>query len=163
MLDDQHENSYMLKKLPKHVVDRWRRYVDQRLYEPQEDEPAGYPLFKEFVKFLAKEARVACGPVEDSTNKEEKDVRRDRRVVRALQTTAAPASKRDGHSVVRPGCVLCSDRSGVSAAAAHPVAECEQFTKMTLEERQAAVMKYGLQRMLEAWTCLAVLPKENEV
>ena len=147
VLDDQHENSYMLKKLPRPVVDRWRRYVDQRLYEPQDGESAGYPLFKEFVKFVAKEARVACGPVEDPANKEEKDlVRRDRRVVRALQTAAAPSVREGYRAAVSSGCVVCSNLSDVSVTAAHPVTECGKFLKMSLKERQAAVMKYGLCR-----------------
>ncbi|XP_043232467.1 uncharacterized protein LOC122386858 [Amphibalanus amphitrite] len=54
VLDDQHENSIMLKKLPKPLVDRWRRYVDQRLYEP-----AGVDKCKVFLRMKLKERQAA--------------------------------------------------------------------------------------------------------
>ncbi|KAF0309810.1 hypothetical protein FJT64_019069 [Amphibalanus amphitrite] len=54
VLDDQHENSIMLKKLPKPLVDRWRRYVDQRLYEPAEVDKC-----KVFLRMKLKERQAA--------------------------------------------------------------------------------------------------------
>ena len=140
-LDDQHENSMMLKKLPKPLVDRWRRYVDKRLYEPEMNQKAGYPQFCEFVKFMSKEARVACGPIQESATQEEREqVRRDRRVVRALQTAAAPATEDDVPQYSSPGCVVCA------GPVPHPVDKCKVFQKMNLKERQAAVLKHGLCR-----------------
>ena len=149
VLDDPHENSIMLKKLPKHLVDRWRRYVDQRLYDPRAGEVAGYPLFKEFVKFLSKEARIACGPIQDPAGRDEKEeVRKERRVVRALQTTVAPSVQRGtASSSTGLGCIVCSGlKTSGPSAVAHPVDKCEVFLKMSLKERQAAILKYGLCR-----------------
>ena len=63
VLEDAHENNLLLRKLPKYISDRWKRVVDTSVYEPSEDQPSGYPAFSEFVSFLGKEARIACGPV----------------------------------------------------------------------------------------------------
>lgn len=58
VLNDCEENQRMLQKLPDWVTSRWNRRVTKQLQETHE-----YPSFKEFAKFLAHEADVACNPV----------------------------------------------------------------------------------------------------
>lgn len=58
VLNDCEENQRMLQKLPDWVTSRWNRHVTKQLQETHE-----YPSFKEFAKFLAHEADVACNPV----------------------------------------------------------------------------------------------------
>ncbi|CAB4007121.1 Hypothetical predicted protein [Paramuricea clavata] len=77
VLDDPEENRKMLSKLPNYLVNRWGRIVDDRIGEdvnersddedevgmPQKTEGRNYPSFKEFSRFLKKEAWIACNPV----------------------------------------------------------------------------------------------------
>ncbi len=76
-LNDPGENRKMLSKLPKYIVNRWGWVVDRWIGEdvnkrsddedevgmPQATEGGNYPSFKEFARFLKKEARIACNPV----------------------------------------------------------------------------------------------------
>ncbi|KAF0294252.1 hypothetical protein FJT64_016941 [Amphibalanus amphitrite] len=47
-LNDCNQNNEILRKLPKHIVDKWRRVVDKRLFEPDAGTQPGYPPFEEF-------------------------------------------------------------------------------------------------------------------
>ena len=72
-MDGPGENQRILKKLPVHLVSRWSRIVDNWLSQDDEEIQSGlkengvtnkpkYPPFKEFCKFLQREARIACNP-----------------------------------------------------------------------------------------------------
>ena len=58
ILNDNQENRKMLSKIPDWLVNRWNRYVAQR-----KEQKAEFPPFKDFVEFIAKEAKIACDPV----------------------------------------------------------------------------------------------------
>ncbi|CAB4030376.1 Hypothetical predicted protein [Paramuricea clavata] len=67
----------MLSKLPNYLANKWGRIVDNRIGEdvnersddedevgmPQKIEGRNYPSFKEFSRFLKKEARIVCNAV----------------------------------------------------------------------------------------------------
>ena len=57
-LNDCKENQRLTSKLPDHVPVRWNKEVTQAL-EDKDD----YPDFAVFLKFVSKEARVACDPI----------------------------------------------------------------------------------------------------
>ena len=75
VLNDLDENQNMIRKLPSQVVVRWIRVIGKWLAADELEESskpfrtmkgttkAGYPPFKEFCKFLEKEARILCNPV----------------------------------------------------------------------------------------------------
>lgn len=56
---DSEENKAMLEKLPKYLVNRWSREVDN--YMSRDDRE--YPPFKKFCDFMETEARIACNTV----------------------------------------------------------------------------------------------------
>lgn len=58
ILNDSRENHKMLSKLLEWLVNRWNRLVAQ--HKEKSDE---FPAFKAFVKFVSKEAKIACDPV----------------------------------------------------------------------------------------------------
>ncbi|RXN31349.1 hypothetical protein ROHU_017013 [Labeo rohita] len=57
-LNDCVENQRISAKLPEWLSSRWNRAVTKF-----QDEYKGFPDFKYFVKFLNKEARIACNPI----------------------------------------------------------------------------------------------------
>ena len=91
------------------------------MYEGSE---RGFPPFREFVKFVRKEARVACSPIDL--------LETDRpRNARTFTSTAA----------VLKSCVLCLQP--------HSIDDCSAFKNMTLQDRQASIKKHRL-----CWGCL---------
>ncbi|XP_050404672.1 uncharacterized protein LOC126820632 [Patella vulgata] len=58
ILNDSHENKKLLSKIPEWLVSRWARMV----YDWQEEKNR-FPPFSLFVRFIAKEADIACDPV----------------------------------------------------------------------------------------------------
>ena len=153
-LDCANENNVILKKLPRYIVDRWRRVVDVRLYEPQEGRAASYPSFAEFVNFLSKEARVACGPVLDryddpSTSRRAAPASQHRKEnARAFLSSVSsdgrtsaprrrPEDRRHTERTSR-SCKICSGQ--------HLIEDCQRFKSMSVSERHNAVTRLGLCR-----------------
>ena len=67
VLDDDQENHKMVSKLPRWAAVRWGRLVHN-----WKEEKDSFPPFSEFVKFVVKEADIACDPVNlRKINKEE--------------------------------------------------------------------------------------------
>ncbi len=58
ILNDSEENRRLLSKLPDWAAARWNHKVTQT-----PDDTGNYPGFEEFVKYVRKEARVACNPI----------------------------------------------------------------------------------------------------
>ena len=153
-LDSANENNVILKKLPRYIVDRWRRVVDNRLYEPQEGHPPSYPSFSEFVDFLSKEARVACGPVLERPDDSHSPRRatpmgqRKKENARAFLSSVSSNGRASGSQqetenvrqterTVR-SCKVCS--------AQHQVEGCQVFKNMSVSERHDTVTRLGLCR-----------------
>ena len=79
-LNDPEENQKMLRKLPRHLADRWTREVDHWLNKEEQissdvsartTRSAAYPPFSAFCEFLKKESRIACNPITSLKTKEE--------------------------------------------------------------------------------------------
>ena len=134
VFNEPSEIGHLIKKLPRHLVDRWKRVVDTSIYEPTPGKEAGYPKFVEFVSFLTKEARVACGPVtiqeEYVATEKQAPTRRQVGADRARVLLATTADKKE------PKCMICDG--------SHQVSACDAFSKMQLSQKNMAVMKHGL-------------------
>ena len=136
-LNEAHENRVILQKLPRYVIDRWKRVVDARVHDPPEGMIPGYPTFSEFVGFLNKEARIACAPVDDRTD----DSPPGRKPVGQVGKTNARvffSSVSTGGTSVGITCKLCSQT--------HTMENCQEFQKMTLQERREVTRRFGLCR-----------------
>ena len=136
-LGDANENSLLLKKLPKYIVDRWKRVVDSSVYGPGEGQPSRYPAFSEFVAFLSKEARVACGPVSiqeayDTEKSQQPYKQPGNSKVRAFATGTEATSQSASY------CRVCKGH--------HTVKDCSDFRTMNLSRRHEAVKSCGLCR-----------------
>ena len=68
VLNDDQENRKLVPKLPKWAIDRWSRIVHQFKMEK-----GTFPPFSEFVKFLSREANIACNPVVSHQSLREQD------------------------------------------------------------------------------------------
>lgn len=68
VLNDDQENRKLVSKLPKWASNRWSR---QAFHWKEEKET--FPPFSEFVKFVVKEADIACDPVLSSPAPTEED------------------------------------------------------------------------------------------
>ena len=134
VLDEPSEIGRILKKLPRYVLDRWKRVVDTSIYDPAPGQVGVYPSFSQFTRFLTKEARVACGPVtlqEEPAHVEQRTpARRQVGPDRARAFLAATTDSR------KPKCAICD--------AEHQVDECGTFNRMGLADKTGAVMRHGL-------------------
>ena len=68
VLNDDQENRKLVSKLPKWAIDSWSCVVHQ-----SKTEKCTFPPFSEFVKFLSREADIACDPVISSQSLKEDD------------------------------------------------------------------------------------------
>lgn len=153
-LGDPHEVSQLLKKLPKYIFDRWKRVVDERIYEPRAGVKSGYPSFPELVSFIKKEARVESGPVDMQLDRQSqlndrpfrRNADRNRAVAFASSSTAPRPERRSGareHGTsssesFAKECILCSEK--------HPIRNCPRFADMTPVERHEIVEEFRLCR-----------------
>ena len=160
VLNDCEENQRMLQKLPDWVTTRWNRHVTKRLQETHE-----YPSFKEFAKFLAHEADVACNPVtslyalKSSEEGPSRDMKRPKANVFITNTKeseksntvmrtqgAVENSTRDTDESKRVHmpfsssspvkCMYCSE--------SHSIHKCQIFTKKSPEEKRRFILDKNL-------------------
>ena len=125
VLDDDSQNHIMLSKLPDWLVARWSRLV----YDITENQHR-YPTFCEFVRFLCREADIACNPVtmlqsgklNSAGFKSEGPKGSSEKVVRTLNTT---------HVSVR--CIFCDMTN-------HALDKCLKFLKKSMDERKAFII-----------------------
>ena len=153
-LSDCNQNNEILRKLPKHIVDKWKRVVDRRLFEPDAGAQPAYPLFGEFVEFLDREARIECGPVDtpERSSLAGRDIQvRNRGLKESARTfiSSAASEKETDDSprcqLLQPvktqprwTCKVCGQQHAIDA--------CNTFKAMSSEERHVAVKQYGLCR-----------------
>ena len=154
-LGEAEENAAILRKLPRYIVDKWKRIVDVRIYEPAPGQEPGYPSFEEFVRFLNREARIASGPVtmlahEEHAGQGQRQQQGQRgnsraRTFLSSSTNAAQSaagrytgSRGGPDDASAPKCVLCPER--------HPTGRCAVFRSSTLDERHDIVKRHYLCR-----------------
>ena len=173
VLNDAEENRKMLSKLPKYIVNRWGRVVDRWIGEdvnkrsddedevgmPQATKGGNYPSFKEFARFLKKEARIACNPViaqcffQELKKKEEKESNykqsRYRNVgVNSFASQTGNSSLIPEESPIKPRndgkkliCIFCKET--------HKVDICEKFLKLPIDAKREFIIAKRL-----CWGCL---------
>ena len=148
ILNVNQENRKMLTKIPDWLVNRWNRLVAQR-----KEQTAEFPPFKDFVEFVAKEAKIACDPVTSpmslkgsSSAEYEKGHRvqqlHDRRKThggRALLADVAE-NRESGHSpseaIDSLYCVLCKGK--------HDLDTCKSFLSKSLPGRNTFLKEKGV-------------------
>ena len=122
ILNDCNENQKILSKLPDWVTSRWNRKV----IEAEEDTHM-FPSFSQFVKFLTREAKIACSPItslhalKPSERIPDKCVKSGGPGAKVLATTS------DEKAVVT-SCVFCEK-------AGHSLQRCYKFMQGTILER----------------------------
>ena len=156
VLNDPEENRKFLNKLPAHLVNRWVRVVDRRIADDLSDDGdedrvsrvasgSGYPTFAEFCKFLKKEARIACNPVnfQRLPKKEEPNKMHKAKVFAvnsvASQTMNVPDS--ETKIIKKISCIFCKE--------AHELDLCEKFLKIPLVKKREVIVTNRL-----CWGCL---------
>ena len=163
-LNDPEENQKMLRKLPRHLAERWTREVDRWLNKEEQvssdvsartKRSAAYPPFSAFCEFLKKESRIACNPVtllktkEEGERKEESQRRgrftgnsRNKSLSAGSFATEAdevkdsPRERKEDKRPKADHCLLCKK--------AHNLDECEKFAKMSQTEKIEFIRSRGI-------------------
>ena len=134
VLNDCRENRKMLVKLPDWIVQRWSRKVA--------DHTGVFPTFAEFVRFLSKEADIACNPItslnairaipgSDSTKKPKK------KSEGLANTFASQSSAPNQQEFRNKPCLFCQKLN-------HRLHDCRSFMKRKPYERKEFIQKNGL-------------------
>jgi hypothetical protein len=137
VLNDDQENQRMASKLPKWALTRWSRIVYK-----WKDEEKKFPPFSEFVKYLVREADIACDPVntrqpkkEDSYSKPHSSRPKVFDKSRSLRTHSD--DKNYDESI--PTAKLCTLCSGT-----HELDSCKKFLEMDMKARKEFAKTKGL-------------------
>ena len=142
ILNDCKENQRLAAKLPDWAITRWSRLVADSL----DSTSATYPTFKQFVTFVAKEARIACNPV-TSVNavkgsgflSESKSIAEKGKSARNFATsqssTFVKESPRFTERSQKPNksCPFCQE--------GHYLPDCPRFVEQSIEDRNNFVQK----------------------
>ena len=155
VLDDDQENLKMVSKLPRWAAVRWGRLV----YNWREENDS-FPPFSEFVKFIVKEADIACDPVnlrkinKEEDNKRPKNVgggggtpggkfpvRHDRN---PRNTIATKSEEDDPNDANRPKNESPTASSCIFCKGSHELDSCEGFCKKDIHERKEYTKSKGL-------------------
>ena len=142
ILDDSIENRRLLQKLPTYLVTSWGRIVAD-----WEERKKGYPPFKEFTRYLVKEANIACHPVTSlqalkSSDKQGESSRKSAYkgnsgpvAARSLATESSEAKSEQNKDEKSKRCAFC--RKG------HEIDFCKAFLSKTWDEKKDIVMQRG--------------------
>ena len=126
ILDDESENAEICRKLPAWLSRNWTRKV--AIYRSETGE---FPPFSDFVDFLALEDDIANDPYTQTLQKDNiGNVKNTENRSGAFATESSPNGSAFG------GCPLCKKR--------HPLNSCDDFKKISLQERQKFIRKFGL-------------------
>eukprot|EP00057_Strongylocentrotus_purpuratus_P017851 XP_011672325.1 PREDICTED: uncharacterized protein LOC105442158 [Strongylocentrotus purpuratus] len=144
VLNDCYENQKMIAKLPDWLISSWNRVVSDEL------EGGSYPSFSKFVKFVAKEARIANNPIsslgalksEDSQRESSPKTSKIKREARnkgsalAVNTKESAKGKNIPNQVKKAPkpCCLCSETG-------HKSEDCDKFLAKPLSERRKFVQE----------------------
>ncbi|XP_063955602.1 uncharacterized protein LOC135154201 [Lytechinus pictus] len=144
VLNDCYENQKMIAKLPDWLISSWNRVVSNEL------EGGSYPSFSKFVKFVAKEARIANNPIsslgalksDDSQRESSPKTFKIKREARnkgsalAVNTKESAKGKNIPNQVKKAPkpCCLCSETG-------HKSEDCDKFLAKPLSERRKFVQE----------------------
>ena len=138
-LNDDQENRKLVSKLPKWAIDRWSRVVHQC-----KTEKGTFPPFSEFVKFLSREADIACDPVisfqslkeDDSKRPNDDDGHSKTKFGYRRRTFGSSFFTNKGNKTAGRTCRLCKGR--------HDLDKCEEFKKRDIPSRKEYASANGL-------------------
>ena len=162
-LNDPEENQKMLRKLLRHLADRWTQEVNCWLNKEEQVSSdasarpicsAAYPPFSAFCEFLKKESRIACNPITSLKTKEERERKEElqRRgrftgnnrnkslgagssVTEAEEVKDSSRERKEDKKPKADHCLLCK---------AHNLDECEKFAKMSQTKRIEFIRSRGI-------------------
>ena len=140
VLNDDRENRKMLTKLPDWLVTRWAREVAKSKEQNQ-----AFPPFKEFVRFVTREANIACDPVTSLQALKGEDTKgkppnpKQTLGARSLLIETNKPDKANNHGKSsRESCLLHPGKGG------HELDECRVFLAKPLPERKTFIKDKGL-------------------
>ena len=155
ILDDEMMNRSMLQKCPDWIVTRWARIVMS-----SKESKGRYPPFEEFVKFIAREAKIACDPVTSlqalrprdqkaSTSSKPKQRNSTSFVNSTTQAKKSdkehPAKKRIDQKTDQKTDQKSTEKTKACPCKKHiDASECEEFLKMSLDKRETYVKENDL-------------------
>ncbi|XP_073667523.1 uncharacterized protein [Paramisgurnus dabryanus] len=122
VLNDCNENQKILSKLPDWLASMWNRQVIEI-----EEETKTFPTFSKFVKFLTREAKIACNPVTSLHALKSNEVGKGK-VSRNQDTRAKVLTVQSSERADASKCAFC-ERSG------HGIHKCRKFMEKNVAER----------------------------
>lgn len=129
ILNDCSENQKMLAKLPDWLTSRWNREVVL-----MEEQHQRFPSFSEFVKFVTREAKIACNPLTSlHALKPCEGERTSRNRGPAAKVLVTNSDEKDSAT----GCVFCEENG-------HSLHKCRRFMEENITERVKFVQEQKL-------------------
>lgn len=122
VLNDCNENQKILSKLPDWLDSAWNRQVIEI-----EEETKTFPTFSRFVKFLTREAKIACNPVTSLHALKSNEIGKGK-VSRSQDTRAKVLTVQSREKADAAKCTFC-ERPG------HGIHKCRKFMEKTVAER----------------------------
>ena len=144
-LDSAEENKKLVQKLPRYMSQRWARIVDSWLYGNENtghSYQGPYPPLAVFCRFLANEARIACGPGNVSAPAEKLDRNRTWKPKAKSTALASQTSTTNDKTAETPKpqrqvqCCFCKG--------GHYVDKCDKWSKLPTDERKDWARKNGV-------------------
>ncbi|XP_067432783.1 uncharacterized protein [Thunnus thynnus] len=121
ILNDCNENRKILSKLPDWLTARWNRKV----IEVQENSNQ-FPSFSQFVKFLTREAKIACNPVTSLQSLKQTDAEKTK--YQRPQSLGAKTLTTNSNERTNMSCIFCQ-KSG------HTLHKCRKFMEKPVPDR----------------------------
>ncbi|KAJ8375840.1 hypothetical protein SKAU_G00064200 [Synaphobranchus kaupii] len=131
VLNDCNENQKILAKLPDWLTSRWNRKVIE-----VEEQSHTFPSFSQFVKFLTREAKIACNPV-TSLHALKPSESEKIKVFKSRGRGAKVLATNSDEKAVSTSCVFCEKAS-------HSLHKCRKFMNETISERVKFVQQKKL-------------------
>ncbi|KAJ8404442.1 hypothetical protein AAFF_G00337090 [Aldrovandia affinis] len=131
VLNDCNENQKILAKLPDWLTSRWNRKVIE-----VEEQSHTFPSFSQFVKFLTREAKIACNPI-TSLHALKPSESEKIKVSKNRGPGAKVLATNSDEKAVSTSCVFCEK-------AGHSLHKCRKFMNETILERVKFVQQTKL-------------------
>ncbi|XP_055499365.1 uncharacterized protein LOC129701946 [Leucoraja erinacea] len=131
VLNDCNENQKMLAKLPDWLTSRWNTKVIK-----VEEQSHTFPSFSQFVKFLTREAKIACNPITSLYALKPSEVEKSKASMNRGPGAKVLVTNSD-EKAVATSCVFC-EREG------HSLHKCYKFMDETVSERVKFVQERKL-------------------
>lgn len=122
VLNDCNENQKMLAKLPDWLTSRWNRKVTE-----EQEKSQTFPIFSQFVKFISREAKIACNPITSLHALKPSEGERTRPSKNRSHGAKVLATNSDAKTITT-SCIYC-EKTG------HSLYKCRMFINEPITER----------------------------